>query len=83
MTQPGRERNNVYFSMSRPRSVNDGISNGINQNTEFKDYDTCALSSDNILLSGTQLKNTEKVYAVCTYGGSETKVRICVYFSCV
>ena len=38
------------------------------------DYDTCALSADNTVLSGTQLKNTEKVFAVCVYGGRETKV---------
>ena len=38
------------------------------------DYDTCALSADNTVLSGTQLKNTEKLFAVCVYGGRETKV---------
>ena len=30
------------------------------------------------MLSGTQLKNTEKVFAVCVYGGRETKVVLCV-----
>ena len=38
------------------------------------DIDTCALSSDNLLHAGTTLKNTEYVYAVCVYGGAETKV---------
>ena len=42
--------------------------------TDLVDYDTCALSGDNIVLSGTQLKNTKKLFAVCVYGGRETKV---------
>ena len=50
-------------------------SNKPHQNLSQGDHQTCSLSSDNIILSGTQLKNTEKVFAVCVYSGPETKVR--------
>ena len=40
------------------------------------DVDTFALSSDNLLHAGTTLKNTSYVYAVCVYGGSETKMSL-------
>jgi magnesium-transporting ATPase (P-type) len=72
--------------ISKPESVS--IKNGVktckqdqlqkhsNKNIEIADIDTCALSSDNLLHAGTTLKNTEHVYAVCVYGGAETKVKL-------
>ena len=43
---------------------------------EVSDVDTFALSSDNLLHAGTTLKNTSHVYAVCVYGGAETKMAL-------
>ena len=38
--------------------------------------ETCSLSSDNLLLTGAQLKNTKEVYGVCVYAGKETKIHM-------
>lgn len=38
--------------------------------------ETCSLSSDNILLTGAQLKNTREVYGVCVYSGKQTKIHM-------
>ena len=46
----------------------------LNSDLALTDFDTCALSSDNFLHAGTQLKHTKQVFAVCVYGGPETKV---------
>ena len=52
-----------------------------NYSTDMKeaDIDTCALSPENLLHAGTTLKNTDYVYAVCVYGGAETKVKMFYY----
>ena len=47
-----------------------------NDSIEVADVDTFALSSDNLLHAGTTLKNTTNVYALCVYGGSETKMSL-------
>ena len=65
---------NVSQQYFRPKLNSAAPSKIINPRTDLIDYDTCALSGDNIVLSGTQLKNTKKLYAVCVYGGRETKV---------
>ena len=49
--------------------------NCCNSDLDLADFETCALSSDNLLLAGTQVKNTDQVFAVCVYGGAETKVK--------
>ena len=38
--------------------------------------ETCSLSADNMLLTGTQLKNTREVYGVCMYAGKHTKIHL-------
>ena len=64
----------------RSKLGNERISNGTSNRSKYGEYETCALSSDNILLSGTQLKNTNSVFAVCVYGGPETKVMINLFW---
>ena len=38
--------------------------------------ETCSLSSDNLLLTGAQLKNTREVFGVCVYSGKQTKIHM-------
>ena len=71
----------VQYESPRNDSIADGTATTRDRNSNFEftssDVDTvetCALSSDNLLHAGTQLKNTAQVFAVCAYGGSETKV---------
>ena len=65
---------NVSQPYCRPKLDSNAPSKNISPRADLVDYDTCALSGDNIVLSGTQLKNTKKLLAVCVYGGRETKV---------
>ncbi len=37
---------------------------------------TCSLAIENLLLSGTVLKNTPEAYGVCVYSGTETKLSL-------
>ena len=58
--------------------VTSALSNGDENccsDVALADFETCALSSDNLLNAGTQVKNTEHVFAVCVYSGAETKVQ--------
>ena len=56
--------------------VSTNSSRSFNSDVVLTDFDTCALSFDNFLHAGTQLKNTKQVFAVCVYGGPETKVTL-------
>ena len=38
--------------------------------------ETASLSSENLLLTGAQLKNTSEVYGVCVYAGQQTKISL-------
>ena len=38
--------------------------------------ETASLSPENLLLTGTQLKNTNEVYGVCVYAGKQTKISL-------
>ena len=70
---------NCYHSLLilyRCKQTNERISsNHADLNLSRAEQQTCSLSNDNVVLSGTQLKNTEKVFAVCVYSGPETKVK--------
>ena len=35
-----------------------------------------SLSPENLLLTGTQLKNTQEIFGVCVYAGKETKIHL-------
>ena len=45
-------------------------------NNKIEYMEKVSLSPDNILLTGTQLKNTENVFGVCVYAGKETKIHL-------
>ena len=64
----------IFLKYYRPKRDGEDLPKNVNLTGDMIDYDTCALSADNTVLSGTQLKNTEKLFAVCVYGGRETKV---------
>jgi magnesium-transporting ATPase (P-type) len=38
--------------------------------------ETCSLTHDNLLLCGTQLRNTREVFGVCVYAGQQTKMML-------
>ena len=68
--------NHSLLILYRCKRTNERISfNHTDLNLSRAEQQTCSLSNDNVVLSGTQLKNTEKVFAVCVYSGPETKVK--------
>ena len=68
--------NHSLLILYRCKQTNERISsNHADLNLSRAEQQTCSLSNDNVVLSGTQLKNTEKVFAVCVYSGPETKVK--------
>ena len=38
--------------------------------------ETCSLGHDNLLLSGTVLKNTQEIFGICVYSGAQTKMSL-------
>ena len=69
-SHPVRNKPIELYGESTVRIQSDDIS------MEVLEVDTFALSSDNLLHAGTTLKNTSHVYAVCVYGGAETKMAL-------
>ena len=45
-------------------------------NHKIEYMEKVSLSPDNILLTGTQLKNTANVFGLCVYAGKETKIHL-------
>ena len=39
-------------------------------------FEPCPLSADNLILAGTQIKNTKDLFCTCVYAGSETKMSL-------
>ena len=39
-------------------------------------FEPCPLSAENLINSGTQIKNVEEVFCVCVYAGQETKIAL-------
>ena len=41
-----------------------------------RNFEPCSLTADNLILSGTQVKNTKDLFCVCVYAGQETKMSL-------
>jgi len=50
--------------------------NNKSSNNKIEYMEKVSLSPDNILLTGTQLKNTANVFGLCVYAGKETKIHL-------
>ncbi len=62
--------------LGRLTALKGGDKDDLDADPDRSDLDTCSLTHDNLLLSGTVLKNVSEAYGVCVYSGMQTKMSL-------